>query len=456
MHSNIPPAPEAPRELKPTKNPLVLAWRFIRRVNLTIWIIISMVIGILLGWLQPEFAKELKPISNIFLYMIKCLIVPLIFSTLAVGIAGHGDDMKQIGRLAIKSLVYFEVVTTLALIIGLIMVNLLKPGVGVSLPADTKPDATKGLQNYTISWQSELEHIIPQSFFQAAVNNEVLQIVFCSIMFAVAMMKTPGKSKVVMIDWLQSLSDIMFKVTELVMNFAPIGIGCSIAYTIGQSGIGVLVDLGKLMGTLYLSLVIFMLIVFLPIILILRVPFKGLLKAIAHPALIAFSTSSSEAALPRAMKNMEAYGVPNKIIAFVMPTGYSFNLDGTTLYLAIASVFAAQVGGINMPFSTQIVMMLTLMLTSKGVAAVPRASLVILSGAVKSFNLPEASIALILGIDALMDMGRTTVNLIGNCIATVVVAKWEREFRTQEYFEQENRDVQSVELGESEKIEKQY
>ncbi|ORX99175.1 glutamate-aspartate carrier protein [Basidiobolus meristosporus CBS 931.73] len=439
---------------RPTKNPLVLAWRFLTRLNLTVWIMVSMVVGILLGWLQPDFAKELKPISNIFLYMIKCLIVPLIFATLAVGIAGHGDDMKQIGRLAIKSLVYFEVVTTLALVVGLIMVNLLKPGVGVTLPADADTSATQDLANYTFSWQNELEHIVPQSFFEAAANNEVLQIVFCSIMFAVAMMKTPGKSKVTMIDWLESLSDIMFKVTELVMNFAPVGIGCSIAYTIGQSGIGVLVDLGKLMGTLYLSLIIFMLLVFVPIILILRVPIPDLLRAIAQPALIAFSTSSSEAALPRAMKNMEAYGVPHKIIAFVMPTGYSFNLDGTTLYLAIASVFCAQVGGIDMPFSTQIIMMLTLMLTSKGVAAVPRASLVILSGAVKSFNLPEASIALILGIDALMDMGRTTVNLIGNCIATVVVAKWEREFRVDAGHALEISEVQSLELGEEDKIEK--
>ncbi|KAK9768719.1 hypothetical protein K7432_000402 [Basidiobolus ranarum] len=452
MHSTTPP--EAPQVMEPTKNPLVKCWRFIRRLNLTIWILASMVIGILLGWLQPDFAKELKPISNVFLYMIKCLIVPLIFSTLVVGIAGHGDDMKQIGRLAIKSLIYFEIVTTLALIVGLIMVNLLKPGVGVTLPADSDTSITEELGNYTISWQSELEHIIPQSFFEAAADNEVLQIVFCAIMFAVAMMKTPGKSKVTMIDWLQSLSDIMFKVTELVMNFAPVGIGCSIAYTIGQSGIGVLVDLGKLMGTLYLSLIIFMLLVFVPIILILRVPIKDLLRAISQPALIAFSTSSSEAALPRAMKNMEAYGVPHKIIAFVMPTGYSFNLDGTTLYLAIASVFAAQVGGIDMPFSTQIIMMLTLMLTSKGVAAVPRASLVILSGAVKSFNLPEASIALILGVDALMDMGRTTVNLIGNCIATVVIAKWEREFRVEESVEIETREIQSIEIGEHEKIDK--
>ena len=391
------------------------------------WILISMVVGILIGWLAPEFAPNLKPFANIFLRMIKSLIVPLLFSTLVVGIAGHGDDMKKVGRLALRSIIYFEIVTTAALAIGLIAVNLVKPGVGVQLSTTGGSEEFKALAAKTPTFASVLEHTVPQSFFEAAAGNEVLQIVFFAIIFAVALARVEGKSKIVMLDWLQSMSDIMFKFVGIVMVYAPIGIGAAIGVTVGKSGLGVMINLAKLVGTLYVSLIIFVLAVLLPVALVMRIPIKRFFNAVKNPWLIAFTTASSEAAFPQAMQAMERFGVPRRIVAFVLPTGYSFNLDGSTLYLAIASVFVAQAAGIPMPISQQLLMMLTLMLTSKGVAAVPRASLVILSGALAQFGLPLEGIAVILGVDAIMDMARTSVNLLGNCLATAVMARWEGE-----------------------------
>lgn len=398
----------------------------LRNISLTKWILIAMALGTLIGWLTPEFALNLKPLSTIFLRMIKSLIVPLIFATLVIGIAGHGDDMKRVGRLAFKSLLYFEVVTTLALFIGLIAVNITKPGVGVKLAAPSKEGAE--LAAKTQSLDDFLKHIVPESVFDAAVRNEVLQIVFWSILFGAALTQVHGKPKQFMLTWLEALAEVMFKFTGIVMKYAPIGIGAAIAVTVGHSGLGVLKNLGVLILTLYGALVVFMLLVLWPMAKLARVPMKKFARAIKEPALIAFSTTSSEAALPKAMLAMQSIGVPKRIVAFVMPTGYSFNLDGTTLYLAVASVFAAQAAGIEMSWSQQIVMMLTLMITSKGVAAVPRASLVILSGTLASFGLPLEAVAVILGVDELMDMARTTVNLIGNCLATVVMARWEGEF----------------------------
>ncbi|MCU0650114.1 MAG: cation:dicarboxylase symporter family transporter, partial [Gemmatimonadaceae bacterium] len=349
------------------------------------------------------------------------------YVALVVGIAGHGDDMKKVGRLALRSIIYFEIVTTLALAVGLIAVNLAKPGAGISLEGATSTEAEQ-LVTKTPTFASVLEHTVPQSFFEAAAQNEVLQIVFFSILFAVALSRVQGKSKQVMLDFLQSLSDIMFKFVGLVMAYAPIGIGAAIGVTVGKSGLGVLVSLGKLVLTLYVALVVFIVLVLIPVALIMRVPLRRFWDAVRQPALIAFSTASSEAAFPQAMTAMERLGVPKRIVAFVLPTGYSFNLDGSTLYLAVASVFVAQAAGIDMPIGTQLLMMLTLMLTSKGVAAVPRASLVILSGALAQFNLPLSGVAVILGVDAIMDMARTSVNLVGNCLATVVMARWEGEF----------------------------
>jgi len=389
------------------------------------WILISMVVGVLIGTFAPEQSVYLKPFANVFLRMIKSLIVPLLFATLVVGIAGHGDDMKKVGKLALRSIIYFEIVTTAALAIGLIAVNLVKPGVGVQLAVGGGSEEFKALASKTPTFASVLEHTVPQSFFEAAANNEVLQIVFFAIIFAVALARTEGKSKTFFLDWLQSLSDIMFKFVGVVMAYAPIGIGAAIGVTVGKSGLGILLNLAKLVGTLYVSLIIFVLIVLVPVALIMRIPILRFWSAVKSPWLIAFSTASSEAAFPQAMQAMERFGVPRRIVAFVLPTGYSFNLDGSTLYLAIASVFVAQAAGIDMPLSQQLLMMLTLMLTSKGVAAVPRASLVILSGALAQFNLPLEGIAVILGVDAIMDMARTSVNLLGNCLATAVMARWE-------------------------------
>jgi proton glutamate symport protein len=401
----------------------------LKRPSLTQAILLAMIVGTLVGWLFPDFSQNLKPLSTIFLRMIKSIIAPIIFATLVIGIAGHGDDMKRVGRLALKSIIYFEIVTTLALFIGLAAVNITKPGVGVVLAgADVQQGQKLGETASSLTVGGFLEHIVPTSVVQAMAENSVLQIVFWSILFAVALSQVRGEPKRMMLGLLEGLAEVMFKLTGLVMKYAPVGIGAAIAVTVGHSGLGVLVNLGKLILTLYAALVVFGLVVLLPVALMARVPLRKFARAVKDPALIAFSTTSSEAALPRAMQAMEALGVPRRIVAFVMPTGYSFNLDGTTLYLALASVFAAQAAGIDLTLGQQLTMMLTLMLTSKGVAAVPRASLVILSGTLASFGLPLEAVALILGVDELMDMARTTVNLVGNCLATVVMARWEGEF----------------------------
>ena len=403
-----------------------MVYRTLRRISLTSWILISMVIGVLIGVYVPELALNLKPLSTVFLRMIKSIIAPLIFGTLVVGIAGHGDDMKRVGRLALKSIIYFEIVTTLALVIGLTAVNLVRPGEGVVLGASAATG--QEFSHKTQTGTSFLEHLVPQSIVEAAANNEVLQVVFFAVLFAVALSKVQGRSKEIMLSVCEALSDVMFKFTMMVMKFAPIGIGAAIAVAIAQNGLGVLFSLGKLVLTLYGALVVFFLLVLLPIAWLFRVPLRRFVRAVRSPALIAFSTTSSEAALPLAMQSMEAIGVPRRIVAFVMPTGYSFNLDGSTLYLAVASIFVAQAAGHPLSLGNQVAMMLTLMITSKGVAAVPRASLVILSGTLATFGLPLEGVAIILGVDTLMDMARTSTNLIGNCLATVVMAKWEGEF----------------------------
>ncbi len=397
-------------------------WNFLRRISLTWWIFIGMVLGVALGVIareigHPEYATSLRPISTTFLRMIKSIIVPIIFGTLVVGIAGHGDDMKRVGRLAFKSLVYFEVVTTLALFIGLFAVNLVKPGIGVSLqPPPGGAPALPGGEQPTFA--SVLEHIVPQSFFEAAYQNQVLQIVFWSVLFAVGLSQVRGRPKEAMLGFCEGLAEVMFKFTAIVMKFAPIGIGAAIAYTVGHAGLGVMKNLALLIVTLYGALVVFGLLVLYPVARIARVPLGPFVRAVKEPALIAFSTTSSEAALPKAMEQMEALGVPRRIVAFVMPTGYSFNLDGSTLYLAVASIFVAQAAGVHLSLGQQLLMMLTLMLTSKGVAA----------GTLASFHLPVEAVLVILGVDEIMDMARTTVNLIGNCLATVVMARWEGEF----------------------------
>jgi proton glutamate symport protein len=408
----------------------------LRRITMTQWIVISMVLGVLFGYLFPGpadakgfQAADLQILSTIFLRMIKSLIVPLLFATLVVGIAGHGDDMKRVGKLALRSIIYFEVVTTIALAVGLIFVNVIKPGIGVNITAASAETGAELATTHT-SLTGVIIHTVPQSFIEAAANNEVLQIVFFAILFAVALSKVQGPAKTLMLSVCESLSEVMFKFVGLVMAFAPFGIGGAIAVTVGQSGLGVLRNLGVLVLTLYGALIAFILLVLIPIAIGFRVPLRRFWQAVKEPWLIAFTTASSEAAFPLALQNMERMGVPRRIVAFVLPTGYSFNLDGSTLYLAVASVFVAQAAGIDMSIESQLLMMLTLMLTSKGVAAVPRASLVILSGALAQFGLPLEGVAVILGVDAIMDMARTSINLVGNCLATVVMSRWEGSFDT--------------------------
>lgn len=378
-----------------------------------------MAAGILFGHFFPEIGKELTPISNIFIRMIKSIIAPLLFATLVVGIAGSGSA-KAMGRIGLKAIIYFEIVTTAALVVGLVAVNWAQPGAGLSIDRA----AQTGLPQVKPSLVQILEHTFPNSIFDSMAKGEVLQMVVFCFLFGTACTMIGAKAQPV-VTFLQSLADVMFEYTRYVMYLAPLGVGAAMAATVGAKGIGVLLGLGKLVLTLYGALVIFVVVVLGSVIFITKIPLKRFWFWVKEPYILAFSTASSEAALPMALKNMESFGVPRHIVAFVLPTGYSFNLDGTTLYLSMASVFIAQAAGVNLSWQEQVMMMLTLMLTSKGVAAVPRASLIILAGTLATFNLPLEGIALLLGVDTLMDMARTSVNLLGNCLASAVVARWE-------------------------------
>jgi proton glutamate symport protein len=401
----------------------------LRRISLTGWIFIGMVVGILVGWLAPGFAADLKPLSTVFLRLIKSVVVPIIFGTLVIGIAGHGDDLKRVGRLAIKSISYFWVMTAIALAIGLLAGNISKPGIGVILPP---PDPHAALpQPAPTTFGGFLEHVVPRSFFEAAAQNEVLQVVFWATLFAIALTQVRGRPKEAMLAFCEGLAETMYKFVAIVMKYAPIGIGAAMAVTVSHSGLGVLVNLGKLVLTLYAALAVFALVALLPAALLARIPLRRFIKAVKEPAIIAFTTTSSDAALPIAMQRMVEFGVPKRIVAFVMPTGYSFNLDGSTLYLGVASLFVAQAAGVELSLGQQLIMMLTLLITSKGIAAVPRASLVVLAGTLTAFGLPLEGIAVILGVDEFMDMARTMVNLVGNCLATAVVGRWEGELQVQ-------------------------
>jgi proton glutamate symport protein len=417
--------PRAP--LTPPVHGAVGLWPRFRRLGLTQWIFIAMIVGVFVGYAFPQEAQQLKVVSNLFLRMIKCILVPLVFATLVVGIAGHSDDLKALGRLAFKAIVYFEIVTTLALAIGLIAVNLVQPGVGIRLPP---PGAgAEGLTVTKVSFQTLIEHLVPRSFFEAATTNDILQVVFFAGVFAVALTQVGPKSKTTILGFFEALAEVMFKFTGLVMKFAPFGVGAAMAVTVGHSGLGVLLNLGKLVLTLYGALLAFCLLVLLPLARVCGVPVRRFLQTIREPALLAFSTTSSEAAMPDAMTRMIQLGVPRRIVSFVMPLGYSFNLDGSTLHLAVASVFVAQAAGVHLALGQQLLIMLTLMLTSKGMAGIPRASQVILAGTLVTFGLPLEGVILIIGVDELLDMARTTVNLVGNCLATVVMARWEGEFK---------------------------
>jgi proton glutamate symport protein len=393
--------------------------RAVKRISLTAWIFIGMAAGIALGALAPDVATQLNPVSNIFLRLIKSIIAPLIFGTLVYGIAGAGD-IRQMGRIGVKAILYFEIVTTLALVIGLAAVNLVRPGAGMSLETGAEaavPQAQPSLSEI-------LEHVFPSSIIDAMARGDVLQIVVFSFLFGIACAAIGAKAAPV-VAFAESLAEVMFRYTKYVMYLAPLGVGAAMAVTVGSKGFAVLFGLGKLILTMYVAQAIFVFGVLGVVIALARIPSGRFVRAAREPFLIAFSTSSSEAALPRALENMERFGVPKHIVSFVLPTGYSFNLDGTTLYLSLASVFVAQAAGIDLSAGQQVIMMLTLMLTSKGVAGVPRAALVILAGTLATFDLPMEGAAVLLGIDALMDMCRTSVNVLGNCLAAAVVARWE-------------------------------
>lgn len=397
------------------------AYAFVRR-SLTVWIFAGMLVGAEIGYDLGKSAAHLQVLSGIFLRLVKTIVAPLIFSTLVVGIAGH-SDLKQVGRMGIKALLYFEVITTLALFIGLAAINISKAGVGVpqapsavALPA-TQPEKAADI----------ILKIFPENIAKSIAEGQVLQIVVFSVIFGIALALLSDEKRRPVLSFCNSLAETMFKFTNIVMMFAPIGVAGAMAYTIGTMGFGVMANLLKLLVTLYAALIVFVSCVLLPVALIAKLPVKKFFRVVAEPVSIAFATASSESALPRAMESMEAFGVPRQIVAFVLPTGYSFNLDGSTLYLSLASIFVAQAAGIHMSLGQQLVMLFTLMLTTKGLAGVPRGMLVVLLATVDSFHLPIWPVTLILGIDQLMDMARTATNVLGNCLASAVIARWEGE-----------------------------
>ena len=393
--------------------------------GLTTQIFLGLVTGIVLGAAWPEIGVAIRPLADLFLRMIKMIIAPLIFSTLVVGIAGTGD-LRAVGRIGVKAILWFELATTVALAIGLALVNLLQPGAGVVLThADTSSVAAMAGQQQS-GWDILL-HMVPTSVVDAMAKGDILQVVVFSSFFGVALAAI-GPRGTPVVTFLDAVAQVMFRFTGYVMRFAPLGVMAALAATVGGKGLGILWTLGKLVFTMYLGLVIFVILVIGGAALVARVPFLAFVRAVREPFLIAFTTASSEAALPKSLEVMERFGVPKRIASFVLPTGYSFNLDGSTLYLSVASIFVAQLAGVHLSLGQQLVMMLTLMVTSKGVAGVPRASLVILAATLTTFNLPLEGAAILLGVDQLLDMGRTAVNVMGNCLATVVVARWEGEF----------------------------
>jgi proton glutamate symport protein len=392
---------------------------------LTAWIFWAMFAGGEIGADAPSFAVNLRVFSDIFLRLIKTIVAPLILGTLITGIGAH-TQMRTVGRMGLKALVYFEVLTTVAMLVGLAAINITQAGVGLTLAPNAAMHAVTAAP--PLRWDEVLLHSFPENIARAVADNQILQVAVFAVLFGLAMGRLSAEHRQPLMRVIESFTATMFAFTNLVMYYAPIGVGAAMAYTVGQMGPGVLFHLGRLLLTLYAALVAFGLVGLLPAALLFRVPVRRFLQAVAEPATIAFATSTSEAALPRAMEAMEALGVPRRIVAFVIPAGYSFNLDGSTLYLALASVFVAQAAGVHMGWKQQLFMVATLMLTSKGVAGVPRATLIVLLATAAMFHLPEEPIYVILGIDALMDMARTAVNVTGNCLASAVIACWEGEF----------------------------
>lgn len=392
--------------------------------SLTTWIFVAMAIGVEIGLDFPAFSQHLRFLSTIFLRLVKTIVAPLLFSTLVVGIASH-SNLKQVGRMGWKSLLYFEVVTTFALIIGLLFINITKAGVGIEVPPALLKELPLAVEK---TWQDHIVDIFPENIIKSIYEGNVLPIVLFSVLFGIALAKLAPNRKKPMLEFSESLAETMFKFVNIIMHFAPFGVGAAISVTVGHLGLDILKNLLMLLLTLYMALFAFLLLILLPILLFIKIPLKKFIQAIKEPVSIAFATTSSDSALPIAMENMEKFGVPRKIVSFVIPTGYTFNLDGTTLYLSLASVFVAQAAGLHLSIGEQLIIGFSLMLTSKGVAAVPRASLVILIATASTFGFPLWPIMAIYGIDELMDMARTSVNVIGNTLASCVVARWEGEF----------------------------
>jgi proton glutamate symport protein len=394
----------------------------LRSVKLTTWIFIALVLGFAIGVLAPEVGLAIKPFRTVFLNGIKCVIAPLIFASIVTGIASAGS-VSSLGRTGFRAIVYFEIATTLALAIGLLIVNVIRPGDGLNIEHHI-PEAVTAAAQAKLSFGGFVEHLLPHNFAEAIVAGDVLQIVIFSSIFGIAVMLAGTKGKPVL-AFCEGLNAVMFKFTELVMTLAPLGVGAAIAGSVAEHGWRVIIPMGKLIGSLYIALILFLVLVTIPALKWAKVNIRAFFRELRPSVTLAFATTSSESAYPSALESLEKMGVPNRIASFVLPLGYSFNLDGSTLYLAMASVFIAQASHVELSIGTQLTMMLTLMLTTKGVAAVPRASLVVLSGTLVAFGLPLEGIALIIGVDEFMDMGRTAVNLIGNCVATTVVSKWE-------------------------------
>ncbi len=405
-------------------------WNKIKSLKLTTWIFIALISGFLIGHFLPEWVEYIKPFRTVFLNGVKCIIAPLIFASIVMGINSAGS-VSGLGKTGAKAIIYFEIATTLALFIGLGFVNFFRPGDGLKITAAVGSVANQ-LPETKMTFAGFVEHLLPHNFIEAIAKGDVLQIVLFSVIFGIAVMMAGEKGKPVL-NFCSSLNDVMFKFTDLIMKFAPIGVGAAMAGVVAEHGWQVMVPMFKLVGTLYLALIVFVLVVIFPALKYSRVKIGAFFKELRPSLFLAFATTSSESAYPSALESLEKIGVSNRIASFVLPLGYSFNLDGSTLYLAIASIFISQAAGIELSFGTQITMMLTLMLTTKGVAAVPRASIVVLSGTLVAFGLPLEGIALILGVDEFMDMARTTVNLLGNCVATTVISRWEGESLSPEF-----------------------